>query len=131
MILRVFQNHFTLVALLAAGMMFAPAMAQAHERDRGFRHDAFERQTCRDYTRTIFEFGRLRVAYGTACLQRDGSWRVVAEGPRPIYRLDQRRVRYVIPGYRYPGGFIHNDRRHDRHDRHDDRRDRHERHDRD
>lgn len=110
MTLHVFQNHLVLAAVLAAGVLLAPAMAQAQDRERSARYDGLDRRTCRDYTRTIFEFGRIRETYGTACLQRDGSWRVVAEGPHPAYRGDHGRVRF-IPGYRYPGSFQHKDDR--------------------
>ena len=34
-------------------------------------------QTCREYQTTVNVGGRLRDAYGTACLQPDGDWRVV------------------------------------------------------
>lgn len=71
---------------------------------------------CREYTRTVFIGGRTEQAYGTACLEPDGAWRVADEnlnnnggydynnvqpqnvtyvindGPRRIY---QPRIRYV------------------------------------
>jgi hypothetical protein len=34
-------------------------------------------QTCREYQTTVNVGGRLQEAYGTACLQPDGDWRVV------------------------------------------------------
>ena len=34
-------------------------------------------QYCREYTQTISVGGRTERGYGTACRQRDGSWRIV------------------------------------------------------
>ncbi|MBX6324275.1 MAG: hypothetical protein IRY94_20875, partial [Rhodospirillaceae bacterium] len=34
-------------------------------------------QTCREYSTTVYIGGRPQVSYGTACLQPDGSWRLV------------------------------------------------------
>jgi surface antigen len=33
-------------------------------------------QQCREYTHTVYIGGRAERAYGTACLQPDGSWRI-------------------------------------------------------
>jgi hypothetical protein len=113
---------------------------------------------CREYTRTVFIGGRTEQAYGVACLEPDGAWRVADEnvnnnrgydnvqtqnvtyvindGPRRIY---QPRIRYVNYDYYRParayypapvfGFYVSNNRGWDRHDRHD-RRDRHDRWDR-
>ena len=35
--------------------------------------------TCREYTRDVIIDGRPAAAYGRACLQPDGSWRIVAD----------------------------------------------------
>ena len=32
---------------------------------------------CREFTNNVYVGGRMRQSYGTACLQPDGSWRVV------------------------------------------------------
>lgn len=34
---------------------------------------------CREYTRTVTIGGKITEAYGTACLQPDGSWKIVSE----------------------------------------------------
>lgn len=40
---------------------------------------------CREYTRTVTIGSRREEAYGTACLQPDGQWRIVSEGDlRPV-----------------------------------------------
>ncbi|MGQ9369029.1 RT0821/Lpp0805 family surface protein [Azospirillum sp. ST 5-10] len=37
---------------------------------------------CREYQQTVVVGGRMETAYGTACLDADGSWRIV-DGPPP------------------------------------------------
>lgn len=52
---------------LGAAVMFVPVRAQAYD---GY---------CREYTRTVTIGNRQEVAYGTACYQPDGSWKIVDE----------------------------------------------------
>ena len=40
-------------------------------------------QHCREYTRTIYVGGQAQEGVGKACLQRDGSWRIVSEAQVP------------------------------------------------
>lgn len=42
---------------------------------RPFRSQDFD--TCREFTQKVFVDGRQETAYGTACRQSDGSWRIV------------------------------------------------------
>lgn len=53
-----------------ASFMFLPSEAQA-----------YGNEYCREYTRTVYIGARTQEAYGTACLQPDGSWMIVGEGP--------------------------------------------------
>ncbi len=53
--------------LFAAACASAPSQAQAGD-------------YCREYTRTVYIGNRSQEAYGTACLQPDGSWMIVNEG---------------------------------------------------
>lgn len=52
-------------AAVAALALAGPAMA--------------DDEYCREYTRTIYVGGMQKQGYGTACLQPDGSWQIVAE----------------------------------------------------
>lgn len=54
--------------LLALFLLAAPEPAQA---DEGLY--------CREYSGTAWIDGRARPAYGTACLQPDGAWRIVSQ----------------------------------------------------
>lgn len=92
---------------------------------------------CREYTRTVTIGNRREEAYGTACLQPDGQWRIVNEGSmRPVSYdnfVTQNRTVYVdrptqiVYRDRTPTRvyFFGSPRRHDRHvhynryDRHD------------
>jgi hypothetical protein len=38
---------------------------------------ATDRSTCREYTKTVIIDGEPQEAYGTACLQTDGTWKLV------------------------------------------------------
>ena len=51
---------------LGAAITFMPAPAQAEE-------------YCREYTRTVYIGNRQEVAYGTACYQPNGDWKIVDE----------------------------------------------------
>jgi hypothetical protein len=53
----------------------APAPVQAAQPSSTFTNDAG--QTCREYQSTITVGNQQQQAYGTACLQPDGTWRVV------------------------------------------------------
>jgi hypothetical protein len=72
---------------------------------------------CREYTRSVYIGGQREEAYGTACMQPDGSWMIVGEGlggdiPENVTKVnyiihdDRRdfvpaRVVYVEPKYKY------------------------------
>ena len=62
------KTLMTGAGFLALCFLSAPATAQA---DQG--------RYCREYTRTVWIDGRARPAYGVACLQPDGAWRIVNE----------------------------------------------------
>ena len=55
---------------LAAAPLLVPAQAQARDNDR----------YCREYTKTVRIGGNVEAAYGTACMQPDGSWQLVSFG---------------------------------------------------
>ncbi len=61
---------------LGAAAIFMPAKAQAYD------------EYCREYTRTVSISNRQEVAYGTACYQPDGSWKIVDEDDQS--RIGQR-----------------------------------------
>ena len=60
---------------------------------------------CREYTRTVYIGNRAQDAYGTACLQPDGSWMIVGEGlgndiPNNVSNVDyviRDNNRYITP----------------------------------
>lgn len=54
------------VLALGAAIGFMPVNAQAQE-------------YCREYTRTVYIGNREQVAYGTACYQPNGDWKIVDE----------------------------------------------------
>ncbi len=51
---------------------------------------------CREYTRTVYIGARAQEAYGTACLQPDGSWMIVGEGLGNDITSNVSDVDYVI-----------------------------------
>lgn len=51
---------------------------------------------CREYTRTVYIGSQTQEAYGTACLQQDGSWMIVGEGPMRDIGNNVSGVDYVI-----------------------------------
>lgn len=51
---------------------------------------------CREYTRTVYIGSNVQEAYGTACLQPDGSWMIVGEGPMNSIPDNASNVDYVI-----------------------------------
>ncbi len=64
----------------------------------GFSADAkaYGNEHCREYTRTVYIGGRTQDAYGTACLQPDGSWMIVGEGLGNDIPANVNNVNYVI-----------------------------------
>ena len=64
----------------------------------GFSGDAqaYGNDYCREYTRTVYIGGRTQDAYGTACLQPDGSWMIVGEGLGNDIPANVSNVEYVI-----------------------------------
>ena len=128
--------------ILFSAIIFAaliPSPAQAGGRDRG--HDGYkgDRPYCREYTRTVRVGGFTQQAYGTACLQPDGSWKIAGEdiARRNFVYIDQPQGFYYRSGRHY---IARSDLRFHNHDKwdtwhhHDDRRgrghDRHDHHDR-
>lgn len=78
-------TFIALIALSAIGGVPQKAMAAGGD------------DYCREYTRTVSIGGRLQDAYGTACLQPDGSWMIVGEDlPDQTYQYNQQNVTYVI-----------------------------------
>jgi hypothetical protein len=72
------KTTMMVMGLLALGgvTMFMPAKAQAYD------------EYCREYTRTVSIGNRQEVAYGNACYQPDGSWKIVDEDDQS--RIGQR-----------------------------------------
>lgn len=58
---------------LLAGAVLAPLLAASPAQ-------AEHRDYCRSFTKSIRVGGNIEAGYGRACLQPDGSWRVVASG---------------------------------------------------
>ena len=53
-------------------------------------------EQCREYTRTVYIGARAQEAYGTACLQPDGSWMIVGEGLGNDIPDNVSNVNYII-----------------------------------
>lgn len=69
---------------------------------------------CREYTRTVYIGARAQEAYGTACLQPDGSWMIVGEGLGNDIPDNVSNVHYVIRDnnrYVTPPRVVYYDRR--------------------
>lgn len=73
------------LAVAAVSLFAAPADANAYSNDH-----------CREYTRTVYIGGRAQDAYGTACLQSDGSWMIVGEGLDNDIPSNVSQIDYVI-----------------------------------
>ena len=73
----------TAIIFGATGLAAAPA-------------DAGASNYCREYTRTVYIGNRTQEAYGTACLQPDGSWMIVGEGLGNDIPQDVNNVTYVV-----------------------------------
>lgn len=71
---------------LGAAIGFMPGKAQAYENDY-----------CREYTRTIYIGARQQEAYGTACLQPNGDWKIVDDDDGN--RVGQRFRSEMVAGY--------------------------------
>jgi hypothetical protein len=76
--------------LAGFGLSFAALFGAA---DEAF---AYGGQQCREYTRTVYIGNRAQEAYGTACLQPDGSWMIVGEGLGNDIGPNVNSVDYVI-----------------------------------
>ncbi|MCB2081911.1 MAG: hypothetical protein H6908_04280 [Hyphomicrobiales bacterium] len=97
---------------------------------------------CREYTREIIIGGKRETAYGTACLQPDGTWEIQSENNSASV-TEQETVKYVVQEpvvitRTYPSSFIRLNvfshpfhHYHNRQWRYDDRRDRWKRRDHD
>lgn len=77
----------TLMGLGFGMMAFAIAPADAN---------AYSNNYCREYTRTVYIGSQMQEAYGTACLQSDGSWMIVGEGLGNDIPNNVNSVNYVI-----------------------------------
>jgi hypothetical protein len=88
-------------------MMVSPAAPQAAQAPA----------TCREFQQTITVGGTAQEAYGTSCLQPDGSWKVVGAPPSPLsppqmppppivavpaYPIYAYAYPYYSPAYLYP-----------------------------
>jgi hypothetical protein len=141
---RSFFKKFALAGLGLAALFTGGAEANAGD-------------YCREYTRTVYIGSRVQEAYGTACLQPDGAWMIVGEGPRydvpdnatnvDYVIHDNRRIivpprvvyydrspvlvrsRYVQPSFVWYHNGHYKNGHYVRYDRRNDRWDRHDRHD--
>jgi hypothetical protein len=83
------------LALLGTLVAIAPANAQEH---------------CREFTTSVRIGGKLQKAWGTSCLQPDGSWQIVSDTPQPMALnhdpayLPEEQIAYVVekPVYVHP-----------------------------
>ncbi len=90
----VFTKTLMGLGIGALASMMMPSDAKAYGNDY-----------CREYTRTVYIGSRMEEAYGTACLQPDGSWMIVGEGldnniPNNVSNVDyviRDNNRYVTP----------------------------------
>lgn len=73
------------LGLSAMALFAAPGKANAYSNDY-----------CREYTRTVSIGNRAQEAYGTACLQSDGSWMIVGEGLGNDIPDTATNVQYVV-----------------------------------
>lgn len=78
-------SAFVTFAIAALAVFYPGAKAQAYGGDY-----------CREYTRTVYIGGRVQDAYGTACLQPDGSWMIVGEGLGNDIPDSVNNVNYII-----------------------------------
>ncbi len=74
------------VTLAATFILSAAAPKQANASD----------SYCREYTRSVYIGGRREEAYGTACMQPDGSWMIVGEGLGNDIPVNVTNVKYII-----------------------------------
>lgn len=65
------------ILALGAAIGFMPGQAQARDNEY-----------CREYTRTVYIGNRQQEAYGTACMQPNGDWKIVDDSDRD--RVGQR-----------------------------------------
>lgn len=111
------------IFLASVFLMTVAPIAQA--RDNGYnRPNGNHDGNCRAYSRQIIHNGRWETAYGTACLYRDGVWRIVSENTRrPAVEPAPYYVRDHYPAYypnRHNGQAVHKrDQRNDRYGRND------------
>lgn len=82
---RSFKSLLTGLGIVSAAITFMPSDAKAYGNDY-----------CREYTRTVYIGNRAQDAYGTACLQPDGSWMIVGEGLGNDIPDNVSNVNYVI-----------------------------------
>lgn len=77
------MKRFLILPLCMAGFISAPAHAEY----------------CREFTKDVYVGGRLQQAYGTSCMQPDGSWQIVQQ-PTVMQQptiIQQQPVTYVQP----------------------------------
>lgn len=102
------KTRLFFIAALAAAPFLVPAQAQARDNDR----------YCREYTKTVRIGGNVEAAYGTACMQPDGSWQLVSfggdedlfddiarnsqRGNGRVVRVERQPIHYYYPLYERP-----------------------------
>lgn len=69
--------------------------------------DAEAQDYCREYTKTIRVGGKIQSGYGTACLQPDGSWMIVAANGNVDPFDSLRRNNAVLVAYNRPVYFAY------------------------
>lgn len=81
------MKRFLILPLCMAGFISAPAHAEY----------------CREFTKDVYVGGRMQQAYGTSCMQPDGSWQI-----RQQPTVVQQPVTYVQPvSYVQPTTYYH------------------------
>ena len=78
---------------------------------------------CREYTQTLKIGNHVQKAYGTACMQPDGSWELMpktAQAPNITYIMREDRVYYMPPVPLF--GLVIGGRGHERHEEHHEER---------
>jgi hypothetical protein len=103
------KTRYVLIAALAAVPFLMPTQAEAGRNNNRY---------CREYTKTVRIGGEMQSAYGTACMQPDGSWEMVSfnghedlfddverntsRGKGRLVRVERRPVDYYYPIYERP-----------------------------
>lgn len=84
------MKRFIIIPLCMAGFISMPAHAEY----------------CREFTKDVYVGGRMQQAYGTSCMQPDGSWQIRQQPTvvqQPITYVQP--VSYVQPATYYDSGY--------------------------